>query len=290
MLVSVWGKRWREVQVAMFTAYLDDSGTSTIQPIAIGTAWLIPAAQILRLESQWQTFAHNFGFSDFHTSWCAARNYESDFANWDTTKQKKAFFKVRQFCKKFGIKVFSFAVKKTDYEQVIPEELRNGIGGHYAWAVRHVGKQLAEWKLKRGIKEPIEHVFDWEDINSPRRREIDIIMGQLEEMLGERVYHSFRERKKIPGLQCVDFLAWVSYQLAKETVMNEPMHPLADEALKDLERYREDERWFGVAFVTRPALEKWVRAEMAIGKAIPKLKEWQAKYPQRGKRAKKKRV
>ncbi len=42
--------------------------------------------------------------------------------------------------------------------------------------------------------------------------------------------------KEIPGLQCVDFLAWVSLNLALDNFNQKPMHLFADDALKDLER------------------------------------------------------
>ena len=42
--------------------------------------------------------------------------------------------------------------------------------------------------------------------------------------------------KEIPGLQCVDFLAWVSLNLALDNFNQKPMHLFADDAFKDLER------------------------------------------------------
>jgi hypothetical protein len=275
--------------VAMFTAYLDDSGTSDIQPIAVAAAIVISAKQIIALEEQWKRFARKYGFSDFHASWCNAQNYNSDFADWDDAKTKRAFRRVGEFCKKFGVKVWSFVVKKQDFDAVVPLALREAIGSHHTWAVRHVAKHLAEWKIKKKERF-LEYVFDWQDINSSPRREIDMVMGQVQHMLGEPVNHVFRARRDFPGLQCVDLLAWASYQLAMENLMNVSMPSNANVVLANLEEHRGDEGWFRVAFVRRVDLDKWVKVEMGIGKAIPALQAWAAKYPERGKRAKKKSV
>jgi hypothetical protein len=53
-LVSYWGA-WNKVYLAMFTAYVDDSGTDPNQAVAIASAWIIPGRQIIRLEKEWDT-------------------------------------------------------------------------------------------------------------------------------------------------------------------------------------------------------------------------------------------
>jgi len=55
MLVSARGTRWKKVHLAMFTVYVDDSGTDPNQAVAIASAWVIPGPQIIRLESEWDT-------------------------------------------------------------------------------------------------------------------------------------------------------------------------------------------------------------------------------------------
>ena len=270
----------------MFTAYLDDSGTAPSQPIAIATALLIPGSQILKLETQWDAFRKKYGFEDFHASECAARNYKTAYGLWSDEKLNKVFFRVRQFCKKFGVQMFSFAVKKTDYDEVIPEILRKNIGSHYTWAVRNTAKHVEEWRARKKIKEPIQYIFDWEEIGSPLRCEIDAAMGQLKDTTGETVHHDFKKRKELPGLQCVDFLAWLSYQLSLDCIQGKDALPIAIEALKDLENYypnkrdeRPDQKWFQVATVRRMELQSWIDNDVPKGEIAGAFDDWNKRHP-----------
>src|ERR1700756_2280593 len=88
--------RGHEVDVVMFILYIDDSGTAPDQHVAIATALIIPAVQIIRLEKEWESFRVNEGFKCFHTSPFAARNPKTEFANWDDVKQERVLRRVRQ--------------------------------------------------------------------------------------------------------------------------------------------------------------------------------------------------
>src|ERR1700730_2017872 len=123
----------------MFSLYIDDSGTSPSKPIAIATALIIPAQQIIRLENEWNALRKKYGFTEFHTSEFVARNSKSEFANWDEQKQERLFSRVRQISKKYGVRAVSIAVNKKDYDEVVPQSYRSYIGKeHYTWAIRQL--------------------------------------------------------------------------------------------------------------------------------------------------------
>jgi hypothetical protein len=46
-------REYWKVHLAMFTIYLDDSGTDPSQPVAIASALIIPAPRIIALEREW---------------------------------------------------------------------------------------------------------------------------------------------------------------------------------------------------------------------------------------------
>jgi len=177
---DLWDRRWRNVNVSYFTAYLDDSGTDPNQKVAIGTALLIPAGRITSLDQEWEALKRKHGFSDFHTSVFAAKNPKSDFANWSDDKQKSVLGRVRQIIRKYGVKIYSFTVNKRDYDEVIPADLRHYIGSHYSWAIRHVISHCVAWRVSRRIPHPLQYLFDWMKPSDPGRREIETIMEQAE--------------------------------------------------------------------------------------------------------------
>lgn len=49
--------------MAFFSMYLDDSGTTPDQKVAVASALIVPAAQIRRLENEWNNLKKKEEFS-----------------------------------------------------------------------------------------------------------------------------------------------------------------------------------------------------------------------------------
>jgi hypothetical protein len=274
-----------------FTVYFDDSGTSPSQPVANATGLIIPAQRIIQMEREWDTLKKKEGFSDFHTSVFVARNHHSEFANWDDTKHRRVFRRVRQITKKYGAQVFSFSVKKADYEQCAPWELRQYSGKHhYSWAIRHVSMFAQFWRIDKHISEPHEWLFDWLEKKDPVRKEIEIIFEQMEDVTRFRrgVQHEytnidFRPRATLAGLQCADLLAWTNYNFALRQWTDKPLHPLAKLAWDDFASMPQGSspnidkvmEWNYSVTLTRKQLEGWVKHELSDAGSIPHFKEWE---------------
>lgn len=271
-----------------FTAYLDDSGTGREHPVAIGSVIVIPAKLIPKLDENWKRFLDKQGIPNFHAAACAAPTSKEGYYNgWSDAKRRHVFMRVSQFCKRFGVQVYGFAVHKKTYDALVPEEFRHYGGDYYTWALRNVLKKIHEWKARRGIEEPIEHIFDWQEIGDPVRDEIEDLIGQYAEFDGE-IHHDFQKRKLTPALQCADLIAWICFQLAMEKLHGKPMNPYADEVLKVLETYRPsgeissiNKRWFQLITIEERELKFWINLEMRTGVSLAKFKDWYQRHPNR---------
>ncbi len=284
MLLSAWGNRWRKVRLAMcsMTAYIDDSGTDPHQHVAIATALVIPAARILALEREWNSLKKNEGFSDFHMSEFSARNRKSNF-DWEDVKHDRVYRRVRQIIKKYGVRTASFAIYKKDYDEAIPADLRQYPGQfHYSWAIRHMLDFLLQWRMQSGVETPLEYIFDWMKKNDPRRIEVEEIIDQQQtaaDTLGldrEFENYSFRHREDIPGLQCVDVLAWISYQSALLIFRNKPLFPDAKTGLDDFTKHLGG-KWRDILFIKRSQLEEWASNPQAVEHTKKWFSEWKEK-------------
>jgi len=80
------GARWKDVFLAMFMVYIDDSGTDPQQHVAIATALIIPATRITALDGEWKRLTEKEGFTDFHMSVCVARNEKSPVRSMERRK------------------------------------------------------------------------------------------------------------------------------------------------------------------------------------------------------------
>ena len=292
MLVSRKGLRWTEGYIVPFTIYFDDSGTDPNQPVANATGMIIPAQRIIQMEREWDALKKKEGFSDLHTSEFVARNRKSAFADWDDIKHQRVFRRVRQITKKYGAQIFSFSVKKDDYEQCVPLELRHYSGKHhYSWAIRHVSMFAQIWRTAKHVVEPFEWLFDWMEKHDPVRKEIETIFEQMEYInhrQGGAKYEytnlDFRPRATLAGLQCADLLAWTNYTCALRQWLKKPTHPFAQIAWDDFASMPTDPspgpheivEWNYSVALTREQLEDWVRDELANRRSISLVKEWEA--------------
>jgi hypothetical protein len=275
-----WGMLGHEVHVIMFTLYIDDSGTAPDQHVAIATALIIPAAQIIRLEKEWETFRVNEGFKCFHTSPFIARNPKTEFANWDDVKQERVLRRVRQISRKYGVRALSVAVHKKDYDDIVPESHRYITGKyHYTWAVR----QLITLQAVRfnETKPPREYIFQWMGKPTDSRKiEIDRVMSQANYYASrfktgeDYSNYSFRQSDDIPGLQCVDAIAWVCYQKALEIFRKTPLHPLAVASWNDFGGHLGSKGWLYAGTILRDSLEKSINKLISNGEVKRYVDDW----------------
>jgi hypothetical protein len=286
MLVSCYGKNWKRVNLVMcrFTAYLDDAGTDPNQKIAIATALVIPAARLIALENEWDRLKEKEGFSDFHMSEFSSPTPPSDsqFLGWDRIKHERVYGRARQITKKYGVQAISFAVIKKDYDEVVPQDMRKDWGeSHYTWAVRNVLSVIDKWNVFHGIEKPFEFMFDWEKPGSLTRKEIEEVMAQSEEITGRVGLYAnvnFRQRKTLPGLQCVDCLGWVTYQLALKAFFDRPLVPDAKVGWDDFRHHRKD-GWRITGSVKRHQIEQKVREYQLGGEARQFFDQWRTRKP-----------
>ncbi len=91
---------------------------------------------------------------------------------------------------------------------------------------------------------------------------------------------SFRRATEIPGLQCVDALAWSVYQYGLLAYCQKPMNAKALDAWNDFTKHNGGKWGFDVT-ITRQNLKKWVDKEMADGVSIKKFAEWKVRRGRR---------
>jgi hypothetical protein len=276
-----------ESERVVFTVYIDDSGTAPDQPVAIAAALIVPASRIEDLDSRWDRLKRDHLIPEFHSSECAAGAKRTSFAGWGGQRKKMLFHDVRKISKEFSVKAISFAVHKSDYDEVIPEndQLRT-IGGtrfHYTWAIGHVIALLDMWSLTV-TKTPFEYVFDCMGTNTKRnaaKKEIETVMAQADSLTPGRYegHYSFRNRQDHPGLQCSDLLAWSSYQWSCSRFKGRPLHPLAEETFSEYDAYR-DNTWMFAITLTKDQLEEWAEKERADPRSIAQRQKWMQEHGQ----------
>jgi hypothetical protein len=260
-LIAGCGGQWRNFNLVMFNAYIDDSGTAPSQRIAIASALIIPARRILALESEWKTFREKYKIQAFHTSECVHRNRKSDFASWEDSRVDAAVAGVRRITMKYGVLAISFAVTKADFDAEMPEAWKDFIGrDHYVWAVWHLLTLLRQWSNEHA-KSKIEFVFDY--LEGKPRAAVEKALADMETRY-PGVYeghYSFRNRREWAGLQCADLLVWSCLAAARLTFERTPIHPVAEKTILEYRKFRNGE-WISALAISRRELRRSIQKHL----------------------------
>lgn len=271
------GAELDRVHLAMFTVYIDDSGTDPKQRVAIAAGLIFPALRIKALEQEWNNFKSRYGFTDFHSSECVAHNPHSEFALWDDTKTSNVFRRARQIIRKYAVKGCCVGIQKETYDKVLPDELREIIGkSHYTLAVDHVCGFIRNWALSRNV--PLEYVFD--ETGKAQKREIELVMDNGDTLWPGQFRYMFRKRKELPTLQSADNFAWTCYQQSLQRIYAKPLTPIANESWEAFSNWG-DENWCDAWFATEPSLREWVQRIYADKTELERLRGLLAKRKKR---------
>lgn len=281
ILVSV---AFAKGQIVLATIYIDDSGTSPSQAVAIATAFVVPAAQIVCLTSEWETFRTKERFSDFHTSESIHSTHsKSPFSDWDSAKRQRVFARVRQIAKKYGTRAVSIAVYKKDYDEITPQKVKEILGSHYTWAVRQLIAFLTRNVVSSSSQYPREFIFDriGNKSTDTSRREIETVMEQAQwdakqrGVEGDYLNYSFRNRAELPGLQCADAIGWTCYCNALHLFLHRPLHELAALGWKDFRADQGASGWLAAITILRSKLEKTMTEERTQKRIIEMFEKWE---------------
>jgi hypothetical protein len=282
----------KQVWCVMFTVYIDDSGTSPDNRVAVAAAWIGACQPWLRFETEWKRAMAKEGFKCFHASICAAKNRKSEFAEWDDEKQRRVLARLRQVTRKYATKGLAFGVCKKDYNELVAGELREILGrNHYTFAIRSLFGLIENWRAKRAIKDKMEFIFDWIEPKDKKRKEIELAMGHAEQSSNglERygVYegcYSFRKLCDVVQLQAADLLAWLHFQNAQLAFFKKPPPQIAVDSILEFTSLDKG-KWVDWNILTGPNMKKLVDSRLTSGMTITQFRAKEASAGKPGERA-----
>jgi hypothetical protein len=226
-----WATR-RKVDLIMVTVYVDDSGTSPEQKVAIASALIFPAARIEALGIAWEKFKAEESFTYLHAAEIACSDRRGQFKTWDNEKASRVFERARNFATDYGIGAYSMAIYKPHFDALVPKEwLEPGGNNHYTWAFRNLMHYLLRWHRTHVGNGLYEFVID--NAVGKDRFEIEMMMNQFEaEYPGcFENHYSFGCKANVPCLQLADLVAWSSFSFSKTLFQQEDPNPFAVESM-----------------------------------------------------------
>lgn len=120
-LIQSWHlSRSKTVCVAMLTIYIDDSGTSSGQSVAVAAGWVAKMRPWAFLDKDWKKVqsVESHKFSCMHMYEFASGHGE--FESWDLPKKRIVLKKLIPIIKKRALRGFGLGVIKKDFDEIVP--------------------------------------------------------------------------------------------------------------------------------------------------------------------------
>jgi len=253
----------------MLTIYIDDSGTSPDQSVAVAAGWIAKTPAWTILEREWAKIQNvqSNKFSCMHMFDFVSEIKE--FKGWDLDKKLLVRKQLTSLITKRAAKGFGLGVIKKDFDELVPPALRqNGFENHYTYAIRTVLGMICDWRKKQGVEhEPIEYIFDFMDLHNPTRKEITKVLTSLGtpednfRMYGLRDDgFNFKHKESLPPLQAADMLAWTIYRGLLHEIKEKDVNEIAELTFKDFQSAKNRTLLEG-GVNTRADLIAWVQSK-----------------------------
>jgi len=254
--------------MAALTIYIDDSGTSPTNAIAVAAGWIAETPSWTNFEADWERARNVDGdiFECMHMAEFVFGQKGTAFEGWSLEKKQRIATRLRGIIKNAVNKGFALGIVKKDFDDLVPSALRaQGFESHYTYAIRRVLGMIDVWRQKEKVTEPIEYIFDWMDPHDSRRKEIEAVFGSAEgEPEAFRRYglyaggFSFKSKANLSPLQAADMFAWLMYQWLLNECDGKKLNPIAVESFKDFYLHRHRTFLEG-GYNKRAHLADWVK-------------------------------
>lgn len=240
LAISLFLNDWRDVRMAMFTAYFDGSGHADSTATVVVAGFIAPIDQWLKFETSWKECLAEFGVTSLHMKHFA--HSRGEYSKWkDDEKKRQAFLgKLIKIIKRRTARSFASAVRMEDYRKV---DLRFQISEYtrpYPLAAMTCVTKLIKTPTLAGVdKNQILYVFEHGDQDQ----------GQLAKTMEEayRITPVFWKKDRSVAFQAADLLAYEQFNV------NTALSKLAAKEVLEFEKLRFPLR----ALSEMPGSEDW---------------------------------
>ena len=234
---SISPTSWRSARIAMFRAYVDESGTDNASG-CIGVGGLIADVEAWwRFEIEWRRILSEAGVKYSHMKEYA--HSAGEFSKWKSkTKefepQREKF--MQQVCDcitKTAIYTFGAIIAKSEYEKFVPEDLRQDMGAPYAFLGRYCIARVGVWAQENSYEEPVNLIFERGQPQTTIRVQHKILMAHEQARKQFRIgalsfmdkYIGEHPEDSVLPLQAADVVAyelvkhWNTFQASQERLV-----------------------------------------------------------------------
>lgn len=208
----------------MISAYFDDSATDEGKKVTAVGGYLATMYQWEKFVPKWNALLEKYDIKEMHRSDLETWNGEfTKDRGWNPTRRTELVKKAQAIIKKYTYVAIGSAVINKDFEEIIPELVRDFHGGAYGWCAHECIHQAAKWCESKKHKTPIDWVFERGTLGSSQIQfffEKCYEIPELQKLfLLKADGWTFKSKALIP-LQAADVVAYEVYKQVQNQIVD----------------------------------------------------------------------
>ncbi len=143
---------------AMLAVYLDDSGTSPTDPVAVVAGYLATEKMWNEFEKRWTVLLSKYNIKILHRA--DLESYKGEFKNWDEQRRVEFLKKAHAIIRRCTYTAVGSSLVKSDYDLIIKNHEILRRFGIFSWCAQGALSGVRMWCDSRNVNSPIQYVFE----------------------------------------------------------------------------------------------------------------------------------
>jgi hypothetical protein len=242
----------------MLIAYLDDSGTSPTNKVALVAGYLSSGKLWEEFKEKWHTLLDAYGIKTLHRVELEA--FQGEFKDWNNHRRTEFLKKAHKIIRRFTYTAIGSAIVKADFDEVIPKgDFIRTFAGVYGWCAHACIVALLDWRQRHNYKDEIQIVFE---AGTQGQGQVDTMLRELSKTSSWQEKEkwpvsgwTFQNKSVIP-LQAADLVAYEYYRVAEKALIRKQRLGFRKSAL-DL--FRKEEATYSFREFDKRAFTLWAQ-------------------------------
>jgi hypothetical protein len=214
--------------MSMLAIYCDDSGTDAKNRSAVVAGYLSSVSQWGIFKNEWEQVLKEFKVKQMRRA--DLENFHGEFSSargWNPIRRKAFLQRLQPIIRRRTKLQVGTAVIRKDFDEIVPEAVRNKFGGVYGWCAHTCLMKLRIWcdRPCRRHANPIEWVFEAGTLG---HAQVHAMFNELHANQQNRRdwMHNWRikqwsfQGKDVVPLQAADVLAYEIFKLVENQILD----------------------------------------------------------------------
>lgn len=197
---------WGGYFVPLVSAYFDESGTDDLSPVMSVAGYLFEAERGKLFANKWNAALADKGIGYFHMVDCAHGN--EDFANLTLLERTTLAQTLIEMIKSFALRGVGAIMPTGIYDKLMP--YHDNLGGAYNYCLWQCLHGVEKWREENNSGDDMAYFFEsGHKSQSQANRIMHFTFSEKHNRTRfGYIAHSFVDKRRFPGVQAADILAW----------------------------------------------------------------------------------